>query len=59
VGAARVSAEYLHQRFGDDAHLTVGALPYPPGSRPEPPLSSGPAVEPLDPREVTAELDGP
>lgn len=52
-------AEELHQQFGDDVDLTVGALPYPPGSEPwrRPAASQLPDL--LDPQEVVAELDGP
>ena len=52
------AAEELHQQFGDRVDLTVGALPYPPGT---PPRSRTPGVpaELLDPDEITAELDGP
>src|SRR6185312_4511404 len=56
---ASATAEDLHRQFGDDVDLTVGALTYPPG-RPAP---SPPAADErsglLDPRELTAELDGP
>ena len=31
---ATATAEELHQQFGDDIELTVGALPYPPGRQP-------------------------
>jgi hypothetical protein len=50
-------AEDLHHRFGDDVHLTVGSLPYPP----DPHHQRRPARQPaelLDPREVEAALDG-
>ena len=30
---ATTTAEELHRQFGDDVELTVGVLPYPPGSR--------------------------
>jgi hypothetical protein len=56
---ATAAAEELHQQFGDDIELTVGALPYPPG-RPLPrPPDPGPPPELLDPHEIAAELDGP
>jgi hypothetical protein len=54
------AAEKLHRQFGNDVELTVGALPYPPGSRQH--ARSRPAQLPpplLDRREVAAELDGP
>jgi hypothetical protein len=56
--AAATAAE-LHQQFGDDIELTVGALPYPPGRQPPRPPAPGPLPELLDPREIAAELDGP
>jgi hypothetical protein len=43
---AAATAEELHQQFGDDIELTVGALPYP-------------LPDLLDPHEIAAELDGP
>lgn len=54
---AAAVAEDLHHRFGDDVHLTVGALPYPldPHQRQRPVKQP---AELLDPREVEAELDG-
>src|ERR1700691_2042920 len=57
-GAAATAAE-LHQRFGDDVELTVGALPYPPGRQPPRPPAPGPLADLLDPHEIAAELDGP
>jgi hypothetical protein len=54
---AAATADDLHRAFGDDVHLTVGVLPYPPDRRPERPAAHQPA-ELLDPEEVTAELDG-
>src|ERR1700691_3622715 len=55
---AAATAEELHQQFGDDIELTVGALPYPPGRQPpRPPARPLPDV--LDPDEIAAELDGP
>ncbi len=56
---AAATAEQLHQQFGDDVDLTVGALAYPPGRPPPGPPVAGPAPDLLDPREVSAELDGP
>jgi hypothetical protein len=56
--AAATAAE-LHEQFGDDVDLTVGALPYPPARAPRRPRAAGPPADPLDPAEVTAELDGP
>jgi hypothetical protein len=59
------AAGELHRQFGDQIDLTVGALPYPPGTSPRPRPGSpprSPADEPpdlLDPDEVTAALDGP
>jgi hypothetical protein len=52
------AAEELHRQFGDDVELTVGALPYPPGARPEPTPAAGEPLELLNPREIAAELDG-
>jgi hypothetical protein len=57
---AVAAAAELHQRFGDQVELTVGALPYPPGRAPRWPR--GPRAEPaplLDPDEAETELDGP
>jgi hypothetical protein len=54
------AAEGLHRQFGDEVHLTVGALPYPPGRSPRWP--PGPHREPaplLAPDEAEVELDGP
>jgi hypothetical protein len=56
---AAATAEELHQQFGDDIELTVGALPYPPGRQPPRPSASGPLPDLLDPHEIAAELDGP
>ena len=56
--AAATAAE-LHQQFGDDVELTVGALPYPPGRQPPHPPAAGPAPDLLDPHEIAAEPDGP
>ena len=56
---ATATAEELHQQFGDDIELTVGALPYPPGRQPPRPPAAGPPADLLDPDEITAELDGP
>jgi len=57
------AAEELHRQFGDQVDLTVGALPYPPGTSPwpgSPPRSSAAEPpDPLDPGEMTAALDGP
>src|SRR5690242_5971438 len=41
---ASAAAGDLHRRFGDEVHLTVGALPYPPGRPPRRP--KGPPREP-------------
>ena len=54
------AAEELHRQFGGDVELTVGSLPYPPGrqgARRRSPGGQRPNL--LDPREVTAALDGP
>jgi hypothetical protein len=56
---AAATAEELHQQFGDDIELTVGALPYPPGRQPPRPAAPGPLPDLLDPDEIAAELDGP
>jgi hypothetical protein len=56
---AATTAEQLHQQFGGDVDLTVGALPYPPGGQPRPATAPGQLPELLDPHEITAELDGP
>jgi hypothetical protein len=56
--AAATAAE-LHQQFGDDVELTVGALGYPPGRQPPRPPAAGPAPDLLDPHEIAAQLDGP
>jgi hypothetical protein len=53
------AAEELHRQFGDDIELIVGALPYPPGARPEPSPAADEPSELLNPRELAAELDGP
>jgi hypothetical protein len=56
---AAATAEQLHQRFGDEVELTVGALPYPPHGQPCRPPATGQPPELLDPQQVVAELDGP
>jgi hypothetical protein len=56
---AVATAEELHQQFGDDVDLTVGALPYPPGRQPPRPPAAGPPADLLDPDEIVAGLDGP
>jgi hypothetical protein len=56
---ATATAEELHQQFGDDIELTVGALPYPPGRQPPRPAPANPPPDLLDPDEIAAELDGP
>ena len=57
------AAGELHQRFGDQVQLTVGALPYPPGTSPRPGspsrLAAADPPDLLDPNEITVELDGP
>ena len=60
--SALAAAEGLHRRFGDDVLLTVGYLPYPPDRQPDPALgrlTGQPPGEPLDPREIDVQLDGP
>jgi hypothetical protein len=55
-------AEDLHRRFGHRVRLTVGRLPYPPGSEPEIPLNDltrPPPGDLLDPGQAQVELDGP
>lgn len=49
----------LHQQFGRDIELSVGALPYPPRGQPPRPAVGGPRPELLDPDEIAARLDGP
>lgn len=56
---AAATAGELHRRFGDDVQLRVGALPYPPDAQPRPRPATAPPAGLLDPREVSAELDGP
>jgi hypothetical protein len=56
---ATATAAELHQQFGDDLELTVGALPYPSGRRPLRPADAGPTPDLLDPHKIAAELDGP
>jgi hypothetical protein len=53
------TAEELRRQFGDDVELTVGSLPYPPGRQGPRRPAPGQIPDLLDPREVTAELDGP
>lgn len=57
---ASAAAEDLHRRFGDQVHLTVGALPYPPGRPPRWPSRPPGELDPLlAPDEAAVELDGP
>jgi hypothetical protein len=56
--AADTAAE-LHQQFGANVDLTVGALPYPPGGELQQRPPTGQPPDLLDPREVTVELEGP
>jgi hypothetical protein len=57
---AEDAAAGLHRQFGDQVHLTVGALPYPPGRPPRRPRRPRPEPAPLlAPAEAEAELDGP
>ena len=55
--AAATAAE-LHQQFGDDVELTVGALPYPPGRQPPRPPAAGPAPDLLDPHDIAVARSG-
>jgi hypothetical protein len=57
---AEIIGEQLHRQFGDNVDLTVGALPYPAGQQQvrRPPATDESAPL-LDPRAMTAELDGP
>ena len=52
---AITTAEELHRLFGDNIDLTVGALPYPYGHRPD----TGQPAELLNPQDIATELDGP
>jgi len=57
---AEEAAAGLDRQFGDGVHLTVGALPYPPGRTPRWPRRPRPEPAPLlAPDEAEAELDGP
>jgi hypothetical protein len=56
---ASATAADLHQQFGDNVELTVGALPYPPGRQPRRPRVTEPPAELLSPQQATVELDGP
>jgi hypothetical protein len=56
---AAATAGELHRQFGDNIDLRVGALPYPPDPQPRPRSATAPPPDLLDPRDVTAELDGP
>jgi hypothetical protein len=51
-------ARELHDQFGDDVQLMVGALRFPERALPVP-LTPPPAVPDLDPAEIAVELDGP
>ena len=54
------AAEGLDRQFGDQVHLTLGALPYPPGRSPRWPPGPRRAPAPLlGPDEAEVELDGP
>jgi hypothetical protein len=46
---AAATAGQLHQQFGGNVDLTVGALPYPPGRQPRHPPSAGEPADLLDP----------
>jgi hypothetical protein len=56
---ATATAEELHQQFGGNVDLTVGALLYPPGRQPRRSPAPGQPAALLDPHQVAAELDGP
>src|SRR5258708_25344232 len=56
--AAATAADVFDQ-FGGDVHLTVGALPFPPGAAHEPRPALRRRADPLDPGQAAAELDGP
>ena len=56
---AAATAEELHQQFGDNVELRVGALPYPPGGRSQRPSATGQRPPLLDPQQIVADLDGP
>jgi hypothetical protein len=57
---AATAAEELHQRFGADVELTVGALRYPQRTPAGSPGQPGRAALPqLDPAQLRAALDGP
>jgi hypothetical protein len=57
---AEDAAAGLDRQFGDQVHLTVGALPYPPGRAPRWPRRPRPEPAPLlAADEAEAELDGP
>ncbi|HEU5386909.1 MAG TPA: hypothetical protein VFV73_13490 [Streptosporangiaceae bacterium] len=57
---AEEAAAGLDRQFGDQVHLTVGALPYPPGRAPRRPRRPQPEPAPLlGADEAEAELDGP
>jgi hypothetical protein len=57
---AEDAAAGLDRQFGDEVHLTVGALPYPPGRAPRWPRRPRPEPAPLlAADEAEVELDGP
>ena len=57
---AEEAAAGLDRQFGDGVHLTVGALPYPPGRTPRWPRRPRPEPVPLlAADEAEVELDGP
>jgi hypothetical protein len=57
---ATAAAEELHQRFGADVELTVGALRYPQRTPAASPGQPGRAALPqLDPAQLRVALDGP
>jgi hypothetical protein len=54
------AAAELHEQFGDDAVLTVGLLPYPPGrAAQQAPAARREQAAPLDPAVASVALDGP
>jgi hypothetical protein len=56
---ATAAAEELHNEFGDNVSLMVGALPYPPGRPAKDSPTADPPADLLNQLEVIAELDGP
>ncbi len=56
---AVTAAEELHRQFGDNAELTVGALPYPAGRQLQRPPAIDSTLGLLDTHEMMVQLDGP